>query len=197
MKKYITLLTLILLWNFSNSQIIKPLKNISNHINYNDVVYYKDIYNYFTPFLGNWKYVNGNKTFIVTLWKATKTQVPYNDMAEYYVDEIYGTYRMVQDYGLPNEQTLYTSIVNIPGSAQQRLTVIVADVKYKNKLCGRIYDVAGPYDPQHPIGINNFLNMTINTGSFPLTALWKVSLDEELFGSTSISIPSNVTLTKM
>ncbi len=34
MKKTISILAIILLWNSSNSQIIKPLSNFYNNINY-------------------------------------------------------------------------------------------------------------------------------------------------------------------
>ncbi len=180
-----------------STQMIKPLSNFYKNIIYDYEVYYKDTNNYFTPFLGDWKYVDGNKTFIVTLWKVTKSPFTNNYGVTYYTDGIYGNYRMVQDYGLSSEMTLYTSAVNFPGAAQQRVTVILADSTINNTLSGIILDVAGPYDPQNPIGTNDFLKMTINAGSSPLTAQWKVSPDEGLSGSIPISIPSNVVLTKM
>ena len=197
MKNSISILAFILLWNYSNSQTIKPLSSIYKHVTYDYEVYYKDTNNYFTPFLGDWKYVDGNKTFIATLWKVPKSPSTNSYGVTYYTDDIYGTYKMVQDYGLPSEQTIYTSIKYVPGAAQQRVTVIVADAAYNNELTGKISDVAGPYDPNYYMGVEAFLHMTINAGSSPLTAQWKVSPDEGLGQPNTITIPSNVVLTKM
>ena len=69
MKNTFKTLILILFCNNSFSQTIKPLSSFQNSITYfteefHPIYYYKDISNYFTPFLGQWKYVNGNKTDI-------------------------------------------------------------------------------------------------------------------------------------
>ena len=96
----------------AQAQTIKPLKSFytdpKNYYDDNSLfvppVYYKDTYNHFAPFIGSWKYVEGNKTFIVTLYKLTKEPIIHNENISYYIDRVYGHYRLVEDYGLSTEK---------------------------------------------------------------------------------------------
>jgi hypothetical protein len=86
MKNTFKILILILFCSNSFSQTIKHLSSFTAKIlteEFHPVYYYKDISNYFTPFLGQWKYINGNKTFILTLWKETKYAFYEKDDLQY------------------------------------------------------------------------------------------------------------------
>lgn len=89
--------------------LITPLSNITAQTKIVDVssgeivvdapigTYIKDIYNTFAPFLGTWKYENGNEIFIVKLEKVTKF---YYSEYHNYKDFIKGNYSYTQDGGV-------------------------------------------------------------------------------------------------
>ena len=58
--------------------------------------YIKDIYNIFTPFIGVWKYQNGNEILIIKFEKVTKY---YHTEYGNYQDFIKGNYSYTQDGG--------------------------------------------------------------------------------------------------
>lgn len=163
-------------------------------------IYYKDINDYFTPFLGQWKNTNGNTTFIVTLWKETKHTFSENGFVKYYSDLIYGHYQIFINYGLSNQQLLHTSQINIGNTNQVWDTVILSDVTTPNNLNGTIYDVKGtPLNNNYAEGTVGCLSMIINTSQSLITANWKVSRKYDLVGSDqpiNFTIPTNITLTK-
>ena len=192
--------------NLSYSQTIKPLSNFYTDTfpKAEDVfipVYYKDIDNNFIPFLGQWKYVNGNTTFIVSLWKKTKLPIYHKEFLHYYVDNIFGHYQMFTDYGLTTQQLLYTSQTNIGTTNQMWETVIISKVGIANKLTGTINDIMGtPVNNNYPEGTTGYLSMTINPGTSPVTAQWFVSNSGSLYNINqpkNFTIPTNVTLTKI
>ena len=170
--------------------------------NYNSnlvTYYYKDINNYFTPFIGTWTYVDGDKTFVVKLLKETK--VPYlSKKPKMYRDEINGHYKMIQNYGQPNETVLYTSQINIGTSITPWQTVILASAINNNIMSGVIFDVAGALNTSYPTGVRGQLVMTINDFTNPLTAHWKVTLPMGMRGSdepSTFTIPTDIILTKV
>ena len=163
--------------------------------------YYKDINHYFDPFLGTWKYTNGNKTFIVTLWKDVMR--PYQDSdglnINYYSDKIYGHYKMVQDYGTSSQSIIYTSEINMGVSSTQWPTVIFASSTTPNKLDGHLFDINTEPANSEFFPLRGFLSITINSGSNPVTAHWKVTDSEERLSSGknyTFVIPTDITLTK-
>jgi len=135
--------------------------------------YYKDLQNNFLPFLGTWKYQNGSQTFLVRLWKVTRE--PYSSTGDpvYYSDRIRGHYKLVENYGLPNETIIYTSEKNIGVTGSPWPCVIFANATVPNKLHGQIYDVAGPLNVNYQMGIFGYIDMVVQPGS-PLRATWKV-----------------------
>ena len=172
---------------------------------YNDITlnvkYYKDIHNYFTPFLGTWTHQSGNNTFVVTLWKVTKEpNHDHNGNLNYYFDGIYGHYKMVQNYGTANEVVVYTSETFIKQSSTLWPYAVFANSLVTNSMAGLIYDIntEPPTSPYWPL--LGSLNMKIITGSNPPTATWIVRSNEGLYGTdqnTTFVIPTNITLTKM
>lgn len=156
-------------------------------------VYYKDTNNFFTPFLGTWTAQVGGNTFVVTLWKETQKPIKDDGGILYYSDDIYGHYKLVQNYNLPNESVIYTSEINFINSPTPIKTIIYATSNYLNKLGGPIYDV-NMMTLQKGLGLRGGLEILI-TGTAPTTATWKVSISEER-EHVNFIIPTNLILTK-
>lgn len=109
MKKHIYIIISLLLINFLNAQeqIVDYCYEPTNLNDYENK-YFKDTDNDFAPFLGTWKYVEGNKTFIVTLWK--EQHVSFNFINQgLYKDQIFGDWKMIENEGMLNETILYKS----------------------------------------------------------------------------------------
>lgn len=198
----------ILTINISYSQTIKDLSqfhNDSQRDNYNIgvICYYKDIANNFAPFIGQWKYVDGNRTFIMQLWKETQYPISEHTNGDimYYSDLIFGHYIMYQDYGLPTQQQVYTSQTSIyAGGSQIWNTVVVADSIDSTILSGIIKDIyATPLNANYPWGISAYFYMKINVGTSPPTANVSIGVDELLDPNQpkNFTIPTEFILTKM
>lgn len=202
MKTYI--ITFFFINFFCFSQQITDYKNLYTDNRPSDdqpsnPKYYKDINNYFTPFIGTWKYTNGDKTFIVTLWKDEMRAYPSSDIIYYYTDNIFGHYKMVQNYGTPNQVVLYTSEINVGLSTTQWPSVIYAASIESNKLGGHLYDINTEPANSQFWPLRGSLTMTINPNSNPLTAHWKITNSEEkIIGGRNYNfvIPTDIILTK-
>ena len=203
MKKIIPLLSLLAFQFCAVKQGIevklKEYYTTDNQHGKNFIYYYKDINNYFTPFIGTWTYIDGDKTFVVKLLKETK--VPYlSKKPKMYRDEINGHYKMIQNYGQPNETVLYTSQINIGTSITPWQTVILASAINNNIMSGVIFDIAGVLNTSYPTGVRGQLVMTINDFTNPLTAHWKVTLPMGMRGTdepSTFTIPTDIILTKV
>ena len=192
---------------FSLSAQIPPLKveELKEYYNSNFkkspllTYYYKDVNNYFAPFIGTWIYQNGNQTFVLRLWKVELKPV-YPDPPKAYVDELRGHYKLVQNYGTANEQTVYTSEINIGNSNTPWPTIIMGNSPIRPyEMGGQIYDISQPFNQSHPLGTEGELKMNINPVN-PTTAQWKVTLPQGMRGMdqpSTFTIPTNVTLTKV
>lgn len=199
MKKTL-ILALLLLSSITFSQTIKPLSAFRTDTQPRSAdeiitpVYYKDIYNYFTPFLGTWTAQIGTNTFVVTFWK--ETQLPSkddNDGVLYYRDEIFGHYKLVQNYGTSSETIIYTSQINYLNSPTPIQTLIYATSRFYNKLTASIFDI-NTMSTEKGMGVRGSLEM-IATSSTPTTATWKISKTEEINPGNFV-IPIDITLTK-
>ncbi|WP_177735702.1 DUF6705 family protein [Flavobacterium inviolabile] len=204
MRKIFSLGLLLFVASFSYGQVEK-VEEMRQHYNPNFkksslfIYYYKDINNYFTPFIGTWIYQNGNQTFVIQFWKETK--VDYTEEApKYYTDELRGHYKLVQNYGQMNEQTIYTSEINIGNSPTPWPTIVIANQPVQPHIMnGNIFDVTGPVNPAYPTGVMGDLDMRINPAN-PNTAQWKVTLPQGMRGMdqpSTFTIPTNVILTKV
>ena len=208
MKKIIIVLVVIIGYNATYGQQVKDLKYFYTDKNkyfpspFNlNRVYYKDLNNYFTPFLGQWKSTTGNQTFVVTLLKETKRPTEENNDIVFYCDEIFGHYQIYLNYGLSTQSLLYTSQINIGSTTQTWNTIIVSDVIITNKLTGIIHDVVGtPINSIYPEGVEGHLSMIINNSASPLTAQWKITRSSGMRRTnqpSTFTIPTNVVLTKI
>lgn len=198
--KKILIIALLLLSPIAFSQTIKPLSAFrtdtqpSNADEIITPIYYKDTNNYFTPFLGTWTSQIGANTFVVTFWK--ETQLPSkddNDGVLYYRDEIFGHYKLVQNYGAANETIIYTSQINYLNSPTPIFTAVFATSTFYNKLGATIYDVNTMTNEKY-WGVRGSLEM-ISTSAIPTTATWKISKTEEINPGNFV-IPTNITLVK-
>lgn len=205
MKKILIIIFIVAIQN-SYAQSVRPLSDASLHQDYgNQKIYFKDINNNFTPFLGSWKYTSGTTTFVVSLWKETKYAFTDNNnlsFIKYYKDVIFGHYNLYENYGLPNQTLVYTSQKNIGASTTQFWdTIMVSDSETENKLSGMINDVVGNnQNPSFPQGVVGFLSMSINPNTSPQTAQWKVTISTGMLAEnqpTQFTIPTNIVLTKM
>lgn len=196
-KLFITIL--LLLCSIVFSQTIKPLSAFRTDILPSSAdeiitpIYYKDTNNYFTPFLGTWTSQIGANTFIVTFWKETQKPIERDGGILYYFDEIFGHYKLVQNYGTFNEVIIYTSQINFLNSPTAIPTAIYATSTFYNKLGATIYDINTMTNEKY-WGVRGSLEM-IATSSTPTTATWKISKTEEINPGNFI-IPTNITLTK-
>jgi len=192
----------------TQAQTIRPLSafytDTQNYSNDDTIliqpVYYKDTYNHFAPFIGSWKYVEGNKTFIVTLYKVTKKPITHNDNIIYFMDYIFGYYRLVEDYGLTTETEIYNS-QDLSGNRPMEIFSISTATTYLNIKCS-LYDVVGANNnPNFGMGMEGDLKITINNSTSPLTAQWTVTpIYEKWYKEgepTSFVVPTNIVLTKM
>ncbi|WP_177733234.1 DUF6705 family protein [Flavobacterium inviolabile] len=204
MKKivYLFLLMFITTFSYSQQEKIEEIRQYYNP-NFNTspfyIYYYKDINNYFTPFIGTWIYQNGNQTFVMLFWKETKIGYPDTN-PKYYVDELRGHYKLVQNYGQPNEQLIYTSQKNVGNSITPWPTIVMSNQPTEPyKMTGTIFDVAGVLNPSYPTGVRGELEMIINPAN-PNTAQWEVTLPMGMRGldqPSTFTIPTNITLTKV
>ncbi|WP_123906611.1 DUF6705 family protein [Chryseobacterium sp. MYb7] len=87
--------------------------------------YYKDLDNDLTPYIGTWKGVFENKTFIITFSKI-KYYEPYD---KYYQDRIIGRYKMLDTNG-----TQLYSTVNLPEDKAKVKSLGFVNSTTKDKL---------------------------------------------------------------
>lgn len=197
MKKIYILILLFVTYNNIAQQIVNiKTFNVGNSSDYNK--YYKDIDNYFLPFLGSWKNVNGNLTFKVTLFKFE--QAPWFDPSEpeFYMDEIRGHFMLIQNEGLSTENIIYRSDTFYPN------TTIITDAR--DVILGNSTNGIEFYGSISDNTIINWirpktgrLKMTIvDDGSGVINANWLVyKLDNiQLSGEPTFNIPKNTVLTK-
>ena len=164
--------------------------------------YYKDIANRLNVFVGDWKYVNGNQTFIITIRKELKVPTEVKDEVKFYSDDLYAHYKLVQDFGLPTQQTIYTSQKRIRNNHPKEFETILYGWSYQNNvMSGTVCDVTGP-EPiiEYWEGVPANFVMEVSPYTTPITATWKVTRKPGMVFSDQpklITIPMDVVLTKM
>lgn len=109
MKKiFITIISIISI-NFTYSQIIRDMDSESIKDDTKNGTYYiKDINNYMLPYVGTWRYIEGNKEFRITLTKVIKYHVIIQDFnIDYYIDGLIMQYQKIE-----NGQLIFTSPIS-------------------------------------------------------------------------------------
>lgn len=180
--------------------LITSLNNLTAQTNIVDVssgeivvdapsgTYIKDIYNTFAPFLGTWKYENGNEILIVKLEKVTKLYYP-----EYgnYKDFIKGNYSYTQDGGVTYvtntiETNIFVNDANINSfySPSPRSSELLKGV-FKDELYQKSCDA-----------LFTFLSGSTTQMTIKLMNRSRGYILPETPPNPNFSIPNNVVLTK-
>ncbi|MCO6173473.1 hypothetical protein NHF50_00285 [Flavobacterium sp. NRK F10] len=202
MKTIYTLLSLLII-NLIYSQTIKPISSFyteSLPTTPIDQVYYKDVFNMYDPFVGTWYSQNGNQTFIVTIWKQTKYPSDNSSKPLYYMDNLFGHYKLVENYGSLNEEIIYTSETTYLNSSQLINTIINGDSIEFNKMTAIIYDINTRSDNfMYYFGKKGYLIFTIDANSSN-SAHWEIenANEENMTGipTPAFIIPTDIILTK-
>ncbi len=192
MKNKIILIFTILIFNIVNAQTIVDVSEFQNNINLTPNMYYKDLNNIFSNYIGIWENVTGNKTFRVTFWKVEK--VKKSRGTNVYKDEIHGKFMMIQDAGQPNETILYRSDKDfIYGGTW--IDVIQEMPTTTNGIGGGIIDNCMAIEGDSRLRSFRF---KMDYTTTPVTALWKVKyLPETRSSEPPILIPTDLILTKV
>lgn len=190
MKKIFKILILILFINSINAQQTVDICGYNEHLNMNNK-YFKDINNINSVFIGTWKWVNGNQTFKVILWKQEMVQ--NTSYTNCYEDKIYGHWEMIENEGTPNELVVFKSNRYL-GNGQNWPPMILGGgscdgITFKSMLTDNCTD-------QSNLLKNGSLVFTLIAGTN--TAKWEVT---ELKGlklpsNPAFCIPTNIILTK-
>ena len=92
MNKIFLLITILAFLGCKSQTNIIDLHNRCNYTNYNDTngsTYLKDISNIYEPYIGTWKWTEGNKEMVLTLLKQTKYHVNTYSNNNYYEDSLW------------------------------------------------------------------------------------------------------------
>ena len=120
-----------------------------------------------------------------------------NNLVVFYMDEIFGHYKLVENYGLPNETEIYNS-QDLIGDRPFEIFAYPPSTTATNLDC-TIYDLVDLNYPDKFLEGN--LKFTLNSGTSPLTAQWIITpITDKWYVEgqrTSFVIPTNITLTKM
>lgn len=132
----------LLLILFSIQLYSQEVADISsyNSLDSNSGKYFKDLNNYYSNFIGTWRTESGNQTFLVTFFKVAQVPYPSPSNPEYYMDEIQGHYKIIQNEDLPNEIIVCTSEKNYPNSSQPWSRLVLAFSSDGVNLTGTITD---------------------------------------------------------
>ena len=198
MKNLIKMLCLVTITNIAFSQQIvnKNSYNQGNYIVNNNNKYFKDLYNTFDPFIGTWKYVNGNQTFKVVIWKSSRVRrLPFINC---YIDEIQGDFSMIQDEGLPTQTIVYQSHKYFGGGTQYwPPAILISGVLNDTKTGGSIMDnCVAPYDDISNVYGGVSIDIFPTT---PLTAHWLIYKYQDITFSgqpQTFRVPLDIILTK-
>lgn len=106
MKNIFKIILFLIVSNKINAQQTVNICGYNEHLSM-DNKYFKDINNVCGPFLGTWKWINGNQTFKVTIFKQERVQnTSYTNCFE---DNFLGHWEMIENEGLSNQITVYKS----------------------------------------------------------------------------------------
>lgn len=193
LKAYLVVILIALSNNYLKGQETVDL--MQYNIGDNGNKYFKDLNNYYTPFIGTWEYTNGNETFRVVLWKVARHQSITETNS--FMDEMHGKFSMIQNAGLPNETIIYRSDKNLPNSTSPWPNVIQISGGIANEIGGAFIDncILPTTDKTFIIGK---LEINLNATS-PLTANWKV-IDLKglrLSNYPNFRVPKDIVLTKV
>ena len=198
MKNIIYIISFLFISNTEAQELVNI--NLWNQLPNDTGKYYADLDNYFDNFVGTWEYQNGNQTFQISLWKETKS--PYYDVEnpKFYADRILGHFKMILNKDMPNESIIYHSDKNIGNSNNEWPPVIMGMTTNGVVFSGQIFDNAGVFNSEYPLGVRGDMMLTITANSLPPTATFLVTLPQGMYAigqPKTFTIPTNITLTKV
>ena len=149
--------------------------------------YIKDINNTFTPYLGTWKYQNGNEILTIKLEKVTKHYYPESGN---YKDFIKGNY----SYTINNGSTYITNTI----ATNQFLNESLLNSFYASGPDSEHLDTRFTDQVKQKNGdaIFTFLPGSTTQLSFKINDIFRGYIFPEVPPTPGFSIPTNVVLTK-
>lgn len=198
MKNIVLLICVIINFNVRSQEIV--YMNQWNQLPDDTGKYFADLDNNYENFIGTWEYQNGNQTFQIILSKITQSPFYTGESPKFYADIILGHYKMILNKNLPNESILYNSDKKIGLTNEDWPNVIRGMTLDGIILGGSVHDNSGILTNEYPTGVRGNLIMTINSGTNPSTATWKVILPQGIYGNNqpkTFTIPTDVVLTKV
>lgn len=179
---------LILLLTFTNSSSQVIVNNSTFNQGPTEGKYFKDLDNNIPAFEGIWQNTTGNITFRIILFKETKK--PFGYPVEYFMDNMGGSFQIIQDLGTSNEMVLHNSIKFYPGSTHSETSVFFADADATG-LGGWMRDNCASVGSGSLVAFFELNKIT------PTTAHWNVKPGAIRFSGQYFSIPTDVIMTKI
>lgn len=156
--------------------------------------YFKDVNNHFANFTGTWENTTGNITFRVTLWKVSEVQ--WITETNCFMDEINGSYKIIQNAGMANEVILHNSVKYYAVNDQTSSNIMWIRTSNGIGAGGSIVD-----NCTLPTGtqLSGFVTIKItNSGVAPSIAHWTVKRGGIRFtGDPTFTVPTDIILTKV
>jgi hypothetical protein len=193
MKNKIIIIFTILVFNIVGAQQIADVSEYTNQSNLVPNMYYKDLNNIYSNYIGTWENVSGIETFRVILWKVEKVKYPRG--VNVYMDEIHGKFMMIQNAGQSNETILYRSEKEFLNTGSYWSDIIRFIAVDNNIFGGVIMDNCMAIEGDSRLRSFSF---RMDYTTMPVTAHWKVkNLPESPPSDPPILIPTDLILTKV
>lgn len=193
--KKLFFLTILLSTTLANSQSpIISLKAFDNNSDRPTGTYIKDLNNYYTPYLGIWKWENGNNSLEI---KFEKINMVFD--GELYFDEIIGKYKYIKD-GVVLHNSLDYIITN--SNYWGYLYYIFKGSGYLEdfKIFTRFYDISKKqhlnafFELINPLTLNNVL--VANELKMTTSIIHQLNLNGTHNSEVGLNYPSELILTK-
>ena len=186
------ILIILVLQSTCVGQKIVDVSEYTNQLNLTPNLYYKDLNNIFSSYIGTWENTTGNITFRLILWKVT--QDPNPNSVNSFMDRIFGKYLIIQNVGSTNEHKLYNSVKYFPQSNTTTNWSLMGKASNNTLSDGYFEDT----NANNGTGIltSGYSLEILNFGSLPLQARWEITSTKHLQPGESFTVPTNCILTK-
>ena len=155
--------------------------------------YFKDINNNYANFVGTWENTTGNITFRLIIWEETKN-VLANEVNSS-MDELKGSYKIIQNEGTSSEVILYNSVKYFSQSNYTTTWSLLGDAMNSTIAGGYFEDTCA--NAGTGILSGEFKIEIINLGTTPIQANWLIKSSRNLFPGESFTVPTDAVLTKV
>ncbi|WP_298511379.1 DUF6705 family protein [uncultured Kordia sp.] len=197
MKKLLILFTVLCSYQLTAQTIIDIAGEVEMKHYKNGIFYMKDLQNLFQPYVGTWKYTDGNKEFHITLTKITMYhEIDTDSNTDYYRDGLLISYKKFE-----NGLMIYQSPINSypDGAVSEFGKLFLTFIDYERTYKNTVLNVS------RNAGHAGYLNLiSNNTGSYDLhfklyTEKTGLGLEYEpvTTGKPYHSTPTDIIMTKM